>query len=65
MFKRAFDEWGAGVTLAAGIDMPDQQLGFLCRLRDVFAELGMHQQHRDIERQVRSIEAAQTAETQA
>jgi tetratricopeptide (TPR) repeat protein len=65
LFKRAFDEWGAGVTLAAGIDMPAQQLGFLCRLRDVFAELGMHQQHRDIDHQVRSIEAAQTAETQA
>jgi tetratricopeptide (TPR) repeat protein len=65
LFKRAFEEWAAGVTLAAGIDMPDQQLGFLCRLRDVFAELGMHQQHRDIDRQVRAIEAAQAVEVQA
>lgn len=64
-FKRAFEEWSAGVTLAAGIDMPDQQLGFLCRLRDVFAELGMHQQHREIESQVRAIEATQAAESRA
>jgi tetratricopeptide (TPR) repeat protein len=63
MFKRAFEEWTAGVTLAAGIDMPDQQLGFLCRLRDVFAELGMHQQHRSIDREVRALEATRAAES--
>jgi tetratricopeptide (TPR) repeat protein len=48
----ALEQWQAGVTLARGADMPDQELGLLRKMHEVLHELGRSTQQRELAQRI-------------
>lgn len=55
--QRAWELWTEAVTLAAGIEAHDHELGCLERIRALYAELGMRDRQREVEDEMRRLEA--------
>lgn len=53
--EAALEQWRAGVTLAQGVEMPDQQLNYLRRMAEHFASRQRTRELREVEQQIEQL----------